>query len=166
MVRCIGGMRVFVPLSIHMKTQDQRRWDKGLCLSLEMNWQRIAVCFGISRRTLYRHRQQPEIGPLTYTGMSDEVLTDIVTEILQTTPNADERHVLGGLRSRNIRTQCWRVRHCLQHLDPVGRAFRCGHSIRWRIYLLILQFHNSNEICKEHILVLLKYYSPWLQFCF
>lgn len=45
---------------------------------------------------MYRHRQQPEIGPLTYTGMSDEVLTDIVSEILQTTPNADERHVLGG----------------------------------------------------------------------
>ncbi|MED6255570.1 hypothetical protein ATANTOWER_011539 [Ataeniobius toweri] len=44
-----------------------------------------------------------------------------------------KRCVLGGLRSRNIRIQRWRVRHCLQHLDPIGRAFRCRHTIRRRI---------------------------------
>ncbi|XP_054631907.1 uncharacterized protein LOC129181161 [Dunckerocampus dactyliophorus] len=104
------------------------------CLSLGMSWQRIAVCFGISRRTLYRHRQQLQIGPLTYTAMSDEALTDIVSAILQTTPNAGERYVLGGLRSRNIRIQRWRVRRCLQQLDPVGRAFRRRRAIRRRIY--------------------------------
>ncbi|XP_039657021.1 uncharacterized protein LOC120559393 [Perca fluviatilis] len=104
------------------------------CLSLGMSWQRIAVCFGISRQTLYRHREQLEIGPLTYTEMSDEVLTDITREILQTTPNAGERYVLGGLRSRNIRIQRWRVRRCLQHLDPVGRAYRQRRAIRRRIY--------------------------------
>ena len=104
------------------------------CLSLGMSWQRIAVCFGMSRRTLYRHRQQLQIGPLTYTAMSDEALTDIVSAILQTTPNAGERYVLGGLRSRNIRIQRWRVRRCLQQLDPVGRAFRRRHAIRRRIY--------------------------------
>ncbi|XP_041827246.1 uncharacterized protein LOC121644788 [Melanotaenia boesemani] len=104
------------------------------CLSLGMTWQRIAECFGISRRTLYRHRQQLQIGPLTYTEMSDEELADIVREILQTTPNAGERYVLGSLRSRNVRIQRQRVRRCLQQLDPIGRAFRRRHTIRRRIY--------------------------------
>ncbi|KAK2830807.1 hypothetical protein Q5P01_018738 [Channa striata] len=85
------------------------------CLSLGMSWQRIAVCFGISRRTLHRHRQQLEIGPLAYTRM----------------------YVLGGFGSRNIRIQRRGLRQCLQRLDPVGRAFRRRHGnhklVRWRM---------------------------------
>uniref|UniRef100_A0A096LYP4 Integrase catalytic domain-containing protein n=2 Tax=Poecilia TaxID=8080 RepID=A0A096LYP4_POEFO len=104
------------------------------CLSLGMNWERIAACFGISRRTLYRHRQQLQIGPITYTEICDELLAGTVREILQTTPNAGERYVIGSLRSRNIRIQRWRVRRCLQLLDPIGRAFRRRHTIRRRIY--------------------------------
>lgn len=34
------------------------------CLSLGMTSQQIAICFGVNRRTLYRHRQQLNIGPL------------------------------------------------------------------------------------------------------
>ena len=104
------------------------------CLSLGMTWQRISLCFGISRRTLYRHRQQLEMEPLVFTDMSNDALFDVVVDILQNTPNAGERYVLGSLRSRNIRVQRWRVRHCLQELDPIGRAFRRRHTIRRRVY--------------------------------
>lgn len=73
----------------------------------------------------------PNFGPLVYTRMSDEDLTEM-SETLQTTPNAGDRCVLGGLRSRHIRIQCWRVRHCLQQLDPVGWTFRHRCAIRQR----------------------------------
>lgn len=104
------------------------------CLSLGMSWKRIALCFGISRKTLYSHRQNLQIGPLAYTTMSADVLGDIVRDILQTTPNAGERYIHGSLRSRNIRIQRWRLRHCLQELDPIGRALRRHRAIRRRIY--------------------------------
>ena len=111
------------------------------CLSFGMNWERIAVCFGISRRTLYRHRQQLQIGTLSYTAMSDEALCN-VREILQTTPGSGERYVRSSLQTRNLRIQRWRVRRCLQHLDPIGRAFLRRRVIHRRIYLV----QNPNQL--------------------
>ena len=103
------------------------------CLSLGMSQQRIALCFGISRRTLYSHRQNLQIGSLAYTTSAD-ILGDIVRDILQTSPNVGERYIHGSLRSRNIRIQQWRLRHFLQELDPMGRALRRRRAIRQRIY--------------------------------
>lgn len=104
------------------------------CVSLGMSWQRISSCLGISRRTLYRHRQHLGVQPLTYSAMSSHALNRIVSDILQNTPNAGERYVLGSLRSRNIRIQRWRVRQCLQEVDPIGRSYRRRHAIRRRVY--------------------------------
>lgn len=50
------------------------------CLDFGMNWGQIAVCFGISRRTLYRHRQQLQVGSLTYTALSEEALCDVIRD--------------------------------------------------------------------------------------
>lgn len=104
------------------------------CVSLGMSWQRISLCLGISRRTLYRHRQRLGVQPLAYAVMSNHALNSVVSEILQNTPNAGETYVLGSLRSRQIRIQRWRVRQSLQEVDPIGRSFRRRHAIRRRIY--------------------------------
>lgn len=104
------------------------------CLSIGMTWQRIASCFGVNRRTLYRHRQTLGIQPLRYSILSNQELDSIVTLILQNTPNAGEAYVLGSLRSRELRVQRWRVRHSLHRVDPIGRSFRRRHAIRRRVY--------------------------------
>lgn len=111
-------------------------------LSLGMNWQRIARCLGISCRTLYRHRQQLDVLPLTYAALSNEDLNRIVGEILQSTTNAGERYVHGSLRARGLRIQRWRVRQSLQEINPIGRAFRRRHAIRRRIYSV----SNPNQL--------------------
>lgn len=103
-------------------------------VSLGMNWQSIATCLGVSCRTLYRHRQQLAIPPLTYTALSNDNLTRVVGEILQSTTNAGERYVHGSLRSRGLRIQRWRVRQSLREIDPIGRSLRRRHTIRRRIY--------------------------------
>lgn len=103
-------------------------------VSLGMNWQNMATCLGISRRTLYRHRQLLGIQPLPYSTISNDNLNRVVGEILQSTTNAGERYVHGSLRSRGLRLQRWRVRQSLQEVDPIGRSFRRRHAIRRRIY--------------------------------
>lgn len=104
------------------------------CVSIGMTWQRIASCFGISRRTLHRHRQLLGFEPRRYAVMSNQELDTFVTVILQNTPNAGETYVLGSLRSRHIRIQRWRVRESLYRVDPIGRSFRRCHAIRRRVY--------------------------------
>lgn len=104
------------------------------CMSLGMSWQRIASCFGISRQTLYRHRQELGVQTLEYAVMSTDALNSAVSNILQNTPNAGEAYVIGSLRSRGIRIQRWRVRQSLQEVDPIGRSLRRPHTIRRRIY--------------------------------
>lgn len=112
------------------------------CVSMGMNWKRIASCFGISRRTLYRHRQYLGVQALQYSVLSNQELNQIVTDILQLTPNAGEVYVIGSLRSRGIRIQRWRVRQSLQEVDPIGRSIRRRHAIRRRIY----NVQTSNEL--------------------
>lgn len=103
-------------------------------VSLGMNWQSIATCLGVSSRTLYRHREDLGIEPLTYATLSDENLNRVVREILQYTTNAGERYVHGSLRSRGLRIQRWRVRQSLQEIDPFGRSLRRRNAIRRRLY--------------------------------
>lgn len=104
------------------------------CVSIGMSWQRIASCFGISRRTLYRHRQILGVEPLRYSALSNQDLDRVVTNILQNTPNAGEAYILGSLRSRGLRIQRWRVRHSLHQVDPIGRSFRRRLAIHRRVY--------------------------------
>ncbi|XP_030217483.1 uncharacterized protein LOC115547416 [Gadus morhua] len=104
------------------------------CLGLGFNWQGIASFFGISRRTVFRHRQRLGVGPLEYTSLTNVELTSIVREISMSTPNANERYVIGSLRARGIRIQRWRIRQILQEIDPVGRSLRRSQAIRRRVY--------------------------------
>ncbi|MED6240041.1 hypothetical protein ATANTOWER_015162 [Ataeniobius toweri] len=117
------------------------------CISIGMNWQQIASAFGISRRTLYRHRQHLGMQPLQYTVLTDQDLTRVVTDILQRTPNAGETYVLGSLASREIHVQHWHVRQCLQEVDPIGRSFRRRRTIRRRIY----NVQTPNQLCNHKL---------------
>lgn len=80
------------------------------CLSMGMNWRAIANCFGISRRTLYRHRHNLEVQGLQYSVLTNQELNQIITDVLQRTPNAGEAYITGSLRSRGLRIQRWRIR--------------------------------------------------------
>ncbi|KAI7790105.1 hypothetical protein IRJ41_018663, partial [Triplophysa rosa] len=124
------------------------------CLGLGRNWQRTASCLGISRRTLYRHRQRLGVQPLTFTIMSNLALNRAVRTILERTPNAGERYVHGSLRARNIRVQRWRVRQSLHEVDPIGRSFRRRHAIRRRVY----NVQAPNQLCTQ--VNLLRYCPP------
>lgn len=104
------------------------------CVLMGMNWRRIASCFGISRRTLYRHRQYLGAQVLQYNVFTNQELNQIVTDVIQSTPNAGEAYVIGSLRSRGIRIQRWRIRQSLHEVDPIGRSIRRRHAIRRRIY--------------------------------
>lgn len=104
------------------------------CMGLGFNWQGIASFFGISRRTVFRHRQRLGVGPLEYSSLNNEELQSTIREISTNTPNAGERYVIGSLRARGIRIQRWRVRQILQEIDPVGRSLRRSQAIRRRVY--------------------------------
>ena len=107
------------------------------CLSMEMNWRAIANCFGISRRTLHRHRQYLGVQGLQYTIMTNQELNQIVTDVLQSTPYAGEAYVTGSLRSRGLRIQRRRTWG-----DPIVRSVCRRHAIRRRIYSV----QTSNEL--------------------
>ncbi|MGH0174935.1 UNVERIFIED_CONTAM: hypothetical protein FKN15_068250 [Acipenser sinensis] len=112
------------------------------CVSLGLSWQNIARCFGISR-TLYCRRLRTGIEPHEFSAVSDYQLDTVVSEILSQTPNAGETYVIGSLRSRGLHVQRWRIRQSLQHLDPVGRAFRRRRAIRRRAYNVLC----PNQLC-------------------
>lgn len=87
----------------------------------------------ISERALYRRRQ--EYGILTkYSNISDSVLDDMNRDVMNSTPNAGKKLVIGSLRSRTIHIQRWRIKEILNILDAVGRAIRRNGAIHRRVY--------------------------------
>ncbi len=58
--------------------------------------------------------------------------TCLSLQILQNTLNAGKRYIFGSLRSRDLRVQCWWVRHIPQKIDPISRSLRQSHAIRRR----------------------------------
>lgn len=89
------------------------------CVFIGMTWQRIALRFGINRRTLHRHKELLGIEPLRYAVMLNQEVDSLVTVILQNTPNAGETYVLGSLRSCDLRIQRWRVRDCIKWIPLI-----------------------------------------------
>lgn len=72
------------------------------------------------------HIHIPELGiePLEYALLSNQNLNSIVTNIRQNTPNTNEAHIGGTLRSRSIRVQGWRVILSLCQVDLIGRSLK------------------------------------------
>ncbi len=98
-----------------------------------MSWNAIARCLGVSESTIYRRRDEYNITD-NWTHMADEGLDNVILDILNNTPGAGETYVIGGICSKGIRVQRWRVREHLCLLDGVGRAIRNRCSIKHRIY--------------------------------
>lgn len=98
-----------------------------------MSWSAIARCLGVSESTVYRRRDAFNIID-QWTDITDEQLDSVILEILNNTPGAGETYVIGGIRSKGIRVQRWRVRERLCILDGVGRAIRKRCSIKRRVY--------------------------------
>ena len=104
-------------------------------------WRTVAREIGVSYRTVLRRRHQYSLpvagsdGPrATYSDVTDEQVCESVREILQLMPNAGESYVIGGLRSRGIHIQRWRIRQAINVVDPISRALRRRRAITRRIY--------------------------------
>ena len=122
LLQTAGRPKYFIP-----KEQIERLHSYGLA------WTDIANILHISERTLYRRRQ--EYGILgKYSSISDAELDSVIVNILNATPNAGEKLVIGSLRSRNIHVQRWRIRDRLNVLDPIGRPIRRNSAIHRRTY--------------------------------
>ena len=100
--------------------------------SYGLAWTDIANILHISERTLYRRQAYGILRK--YSSISDTELDSVIVNILNATPNAGEKLVIGSLRSRNIHVQRWCLRDRLNVLDPIGRAIRRKSAIYRRTY--------------------------------
>ena len=90
----------------------------------------------MSRQTVYNRRR--ELGfSLDFEGFSNitnDDLDSIVRDELSAFPRTGETNLIGGLRSRGIYVQRWRVRQSIVRVDPINRANRWGERIVRRPY--------------------------------
>ena len=75
-------------------------------------WKEVANEAPVSYKAILRRRRQYPMavnktaGPrITYSDISDVRLCEIVNEVLQVTPNAGKRYVIGSLQRREIHVQ-------------------------------------------------------------
>lgn len=104
---------------------------------LNFSWSKIAKILGISRRTLFSHRQElgfNAIDPFSYSDISDYELKRLLNEIRLQMPEAGIRMMRGVLRSRGINVQLIRVRDAMYDLDPAGMSSRWANVIKRRVY--------------------------------
>ena len=98
-----------------------------------MAWSKIAKCLNVSERTVYRRVKEFKLNR-TFCNKTDEELDEVLKYILSTTPGAGEKYVCGGLKSRGLNVQRWKVRERLRIIDPIARAVRVRHTIKRRVY--------------------------------
>lgn len=101
--------------------------------NLGMSWMGIAKTLGIARSTLYLKKAQYNFD-IIEPYISNDALMQLIREIINETPNAGEIYILGSLRARKVRVARWRVRECINILDPLGRALRRRNTIQRRKY--------------------------------
>eukprot|EP00794_Sanderia_malayensis_P008210 gene8210-9090_t len=78
-----------------------------------MTWTRIGRLLHVSRSTIIRRVNEYGIES-TFSNISDAELDNFIREILSLTANAGETYVRGGLKSRGINVQRWRLRERLR----------------------------------------------------
>ncbi|XP_071855361.1 uncharacterized protein [Apostichopus japonicus] len=57
------------------------------------------------------------------------VKSQMMILILQISPDAGERYVIGALTGRGVRTQRWRLRQSISRVDPISRLLRRSYAI-------------------------------------
>ena len=103
--------------------------------SIGMTWENISKLLGVSSRTLRTKRQEfKDFIDFDYSEIDDNALDQIISNILQSSPNMGERMLLGALRSRKLKIQRWKIRESISRVDPIGRSMRRLTVIRRRKY--------------------------------
>ena len=103
--------------------------------SIGMTWENISKLLGVSSRTLRTKRQEfKDFIDFDYSEIDDNALNQIISNILQSSPNMGERMLLGALRSRKLKIQRWKIRESISRVDPIGRSMRRLTVIRRRKY--------------------------------
>jgi len=91
--------------------------------AIGMTWETIARMFGMSSRTLRTKRQEfKDFVDFEYCDISNYELDEIVSNILQGSPNSGERMLIGALRARKLKVQRWKIRESIIRVDPVGKS--------------------------------------------
>jgi hypothetical protein len=99
------------------------------------SWTKIAQLIGISRATLYRRREELEIGyEHGYNDISDSELDGVVQGIVEQSPNCGQVMMRGALLGRGLRIQRRRIRESMLRVDPAGTECRRRLRIKRRVY--------------------------------
>ena len=77
---------------------------------ISFSWTKIAELIGVSRVTLYRRRQELEIGEQhNYSELTDVQLDAVIQSIVQNSPNSGQVMMRGALLGRGLRIQRRRI---------------------------------------------------------
>ena len=102
-----------------------------------LTWTRIAVLYGISRKTLYNIRSEMGLIGLTSnvsSQISDVELQSIICDIKRIMPEAGQNMLRGVLQSKGIHVSMVRIRDSIAQVDPVNTALRWAKPRNIRIY--------------------------------
>ena len=104
---------------------------------LRFTWTRIALMYGISRRTLYNIRFEfGLVGPHyeNFTNITSDDLKEVIRDIKRAMPEAGQNMVRGLLKARNINVSMVRIRDCILEVDPINTALRWALPRSRRVY--------------------------------
>ena len=105
-----------------------------------LTWTRIAVLYGISRRTLYNIRSEMGLIGLTSnvsSQISDLELQSVICDIKRIMPDAGQNMLRGVLQSKGINVSMVRIRDSIAQVDPVNTALRWATPRTRRIYSVL-----------------------------
>ena len=93
--------------------------------SLNFSWSNIAGLLGVSRYTVYRRRDEYNLGEVNQAEtLTDTQLEDQIREMRRDLPTFGEAMVLGALRSNGHQITRHRVRQAIHATDPINIAMR------------------------------------------
>ena len=100
--------------------------------SMSFSWTSIASLLGVSRMTIFRRREEFGLINEPDRTLTDSELTNKVSEIKNTIPDAGEKLIIGRLKSMGYSITRARVRDVLRSTDPINTALRWQGGITAR----------------------------------
>jgi hypothetical protein len=103
--------------------------------SLSFSWTAVAKMFKVTRMTIYRRRVEYHMLDESHSRISDQDLTEAVSQILTQYPHVGQTFIAGRLRSLGYRVTRQRIRSVVHSVDPLSAALRWqGIAVRRRPY--------------------------------
>jgi len=109
-------------------TQDQLEHLR----SLSFTWTDVCSLLGVSRMTIYRHRQEFGMVDDPHGTLNDDQLRTVMTQHRREQPYYGETMVMGQLRAMGYCVSRERVRESIRSTDPINTALRWGGQITAR----------------------------------